>query len=173
MNCYGCPSSLFCSTFCLQQESTKSISVPTCRKPEEVGATPSNKKESLEPLVVDQQEYNEGAGPIYVSYREVKGAPSSSTKYSRKLTYVKYFYLIDVHGTETLAAIGEDQGVTCLLAGNRFSCCIDNHKLLGLLLSYFVHARVVIFEPCKQSLTSGVKASPSCLRNFPWRQTRT
>ena len=59
---------------------------------------------------MEQKENNEGEGPIYVSYREVKGAPSHTTKYSRKLTYVKYFYLIDVHGTETLAAIGEDQG---------------------------------------------------------------
>ena len=67
-------------------------------------------REGPEPLVIDQQEYNEGAGPIFVSYREVKGAPSHAIKYSRKLSYVKYFYLIDVHGNETLAAIGEDQG---------------------------------------------------------------
>ena len=63
--------------------------------------------------IVDKSEHqnvNEDAGPIYVSYREVKGAPTHSAKYNRKQAYVKHFYLIDVHGNETLAAFGEDQG---------------------------------------------------------------
>ena len=48
-------------------------------------------------------------GPIYVSYREIKGGPPLS-RGGKKPSYIKRFYLVDSHGNETLAATGEDQG---------------------------------------------------------------
>lgn len=89
---------------------------------EEAAALQSG-KDNPDPSAAHQQEYDEGAGPIYVSYKEVKGAPSHATKYSRKLSYIKYFYLTDIHAKETLAAIGEDQGSS-----------FSNRNLTGVLL---------------------------------------
>jgi len=50
-----------------------------------------------------------GAGPIYVSFREVRGPPLKAP-YGKKPICVKRYYLIDIHGNEVLAAFGEDQG---------------------------------------------------------------
>ena len=47
-------------------------------------------------------------GPIYVSKREVRKTVGKVL--GKKTAYYLEFYLIDNHGYETLAAIGEDQG---------------------------------------------------------------
>ena len=72
----------------------------------------------------EQQKIDETAGPIYVSYKEVKGAPVHTARHNKKTAYIKHFYLIDVHGKEVLAACGEDQGISHTLNGPRK----PNHK---------------------------------------------
>ena len=47
-------------------------------------------------------------GPIYVSKREVRRTVGKVL--GKKTAYYLEFYLVDNHGYETLAAIGEDQG---------------------------------------------------------------
>lgn len=83
----------------------------------------------------EQPKIDETAGPIYVSYREVKGAPVHTTKHSKKAAYIKHFYLIDVHGNETLAACGEDQGefvsLTSSLRYSRYSTFFHTFNLIN------------------------------------------
>jgi hypothetical protein len=55
-------------------------------------------------------------GPIYVSKREVRKHAGKAL--GKKAAYFLEFYLVDNHGYETLAAVGEDQGPHSFLSSS-------------------------------------------------------